>query len=232
MALSEQLAAGGCAAAAHGRAASLRAGKELAFAKKGLAFGALSGLLWAVASVLLLGQGVSRPPFNQPEYWILGPLVAAGVHDFFGAVSNLLLNCYRGQGKEVWRAFASKPGRYCLLGALFGSPLGMGGYLLAVSLAGPAYALPITSLYPAIASVLAFFFLKENISPPAWAGLGFCVIAAFVVTYSSRLPHPPRFFLTVCPLSALPRSAGTPVAVALVRPWPWLRRARRLPLTR
>ena len=198
----------------------MRAGKELAFAKKGLAFGALSGLLWAVASVLLLGQGVSRPPFNQPEYWILGPLVAAGVHDFFGAVSNLLLNCYRGQGKEVWRAFASKPGRYCLLGALFGSPLGMGGYLLAVSLAGPAYALPITSLYPAIASVLAFFFLKQNINPRAWAWLGFCFIGPFVVTYSPRLPPPPPFFLSFFSLPSFPPLSVPPCALLSPPPWP------------
>lgn len=44
----------------------------------------------------------------------------------------------------------------------------MGGYLMALSMAGPAYVLPITSLYPAIAALLALVFLKERVSLRAW----------------------------------------------------------------
>lgn len=182
------------AAAASAKVGALRSEKELAFAKKGLVFGALSGFVWAVASVLLLGQGITRAPYTQPEFWILGPLLAAGIHDFFAAITGFLINCARGQGREVWRTFVNKAGRYCLLGALFGSPLGMGGYLLGMSLAGPAYVLPITSLYPAIAAVLALFFLKERISRRAWIGLFACVVGAFIINYAPPESGPSDYF--------------------------------------
>ena len=176
------------------RAASLRAGKELSFAQKGLFFSALSGLIWAIASVFLLGQGILREPYTRPEFWILGPLAAAGTHDFCGGIACFIINCARGQGMEVWRTFASKVGRFCLLGALFGSPLGMGCYLLGISLAGPAYVLPITSLFPAIASVLAFFFLKERISRRAWLGLFACIAGAFIINYAPPESGPTEYF--------------------------------------
>ena len=79
------------------------------------------------------------------------------------------------------RTLRSKAGRACIWGALLGAPLGMGGYLMALSMAGPAYVLPITSLYPAIAALLALVFLKEHVSLRAWGGLALCVIGAIAI---------------------------------------------------
>lgn len=165
------------------RLARARGKKELAYAKKGLVLALLSGMIWSLDG-LTLGKGLAHEPFNLPVVWMLAPLLAAGVHDLCAALFNLALNSAQGRGREVFRTLFSRPGRFCLLGALFGAPLGMGGYLMAVSLAGPAYTLPITSLYPAMAAVLAAVFLKERISRRAWAGLALCVMGGIVIGYT------------------------------------------------
>lgn len=164
-------------------ATRLRERKEVDFAKKGLALALLSGMIWSLDG-LTLGKGLAAEPFGDPLLWLLAPLLAAGIHDTFGACVSLALNAAEGRGREVGRTLFSKPGRLCILGALLGAPLGMGGYLMALSLAGPAYVLPITSLYPAMAALLAFLFLKERISVRAWGGLALCVAGAIAIGYT------------------------------------------------
>lgn len=165
-------------------ASELRARMELRFAKKGLAFGLLAGLIFAVSSVLLLGPGVKQLTAIRPELWIVAPLFAAGLHDLTACLFGMGINYARGQGREIWRTLASRPGRYCLTGAFLGAPFGMGAYLLSISLAGAAYALPITSLYPAWAAVLAVFILKERVPLRTWLGMTACVVGACVIGYT------------------------------------------------
>lgn len=155
----------------------------LRFARKGLVLALLSGMIWSGDS-LLLGRGLADKPFGSPELWLFAPLFAAAVHDVCGACLSLVLNILQGRGREVARTLCSRPGRLCILGALFGAPLGMGGYLMALSMAGPAYALPITSLYPAVAALLACIFLHERISLRVWIGLALCVAGAVTIGYT------------------------------------------------
>ena len=147
--------------------ASLREQKELRYAKKGLALALMSGMIWS-SDGLILGKGLAEEPFGSPALWLFAPLLAAGLHDFCAACLSLAINGAQGKGREVIRTLRSKAGRACIWGALLGAPLGMGGYLMALSMAGPAYVLPITSLYPAIAALLALVFLKEHVSLRPW----------------------------------------------------------------
>lgn len=165
------------------QATQLRTKRELLFAKKGLAYGLLAGLTWAIASVFLLGHALGTHEFQRPELWLFAPILGAGIHDTAAAIAGFILNCVRGQGKELRRTLKSKPGKYCIAGGILGAPFGMGGYLLAISMAGAAYVLPITSLYPAFAAVLATIFLKEQINKRAWIGLFSCIIGAFIISY-------------------------------------------------
>lgn len=165
------------------RAAAIREKNDLVFAKKGLVLGIIGGITWAISSVFLLGIGVKSPEFTKPEFWLLAPFAAAGLHDFCGALTSLAVNTFRGQVKEIPRTLANKSGRLCMLGGFLGAPFGMGGYLMAVSLADPAYVLPITSLYPAFAAILAMVFLKEKIIRRAWIGLFGCILGVFVISF-------------------------------------------------
>lgn len=165
------------------RAIQLREKKDLQFAKTGLILGVLGGVLWAIASIFLLGNGVKSEIFAKPEFWLVAPLMAAGVHDFCGACTSLVVNTYRGQIREIPRTFKNKAGKLCMLGGFLGAPFGMGGYLMAVSLADPAYVLPITSSYPAFAAILAMVFLKEKIIRRAWIGLLGCIAGVFIISF-------------------------------------------------
>lgn len=161
----------------------LRERKELAFAKKGLILALLAGMIWSFDG-LILDKGLAQEPFSSALLWLFAPLLAAGIHDFSAGCLSLLLNNVAGKRREILRTLCSKPGRLCVMGALLGGPLGMGGYLIGLSLAGAAYVLPITSLYPAIAAVLAAIFLKEKISVRAWCGLALCVAGAIAIGYT------------------------------------------------
>lgn len=168
----------------HGNSSRSAAARDAAYVRKGLFLAALTGVIFSLDGPIL-EQGLIKEPFSMPEFWLLAPLFAAGCHDISAACLSLILNISQGKGREVLRTFCSKPGRFCILGALMGAPLGMGGYLMGISLAGPAYALPISTLYPAIAAVLARFFLKERISTRALCGLVLCVAGAFTVGWSA-----------------------------------------------
>ncbi len=157
--------------------------KALAYAKKGIILALASGMIFSLDG-LAVKRSEAYSPFNDERLWILAALVCAGVHDVASAVCASFMNWKSGRLKEVGRGFLSRPGRYVIIGALFGAILGMGGYMGGLKLAGPAYILPITSLYPAIASVLAVWILKEKISPRAWAGLALCIAGAVIIGYT------------------------------------------------
>lgn len=161
----------------------LKEKQALSFAKKGMLLALIAGMIWSLDG-LALTTAFSASPFDDSRFWLLAPLLAAGIHDICAAMVSFAYNTAHGRRKEVLRSLFSKPGRFCIMGAMFGAPLGMGGYLLSVSMAGAAYAMPITSLYPAIAAVLALVFLKERISLRAWGGLSLCVVGAIVIGYT------------------------------------------------
>ena len=174
--------------------ARLRERQEVRFAKKGLVLALFSGMIWSLDG-LALGKGLAERPFDAVLMDIRMPdmdgiTALKAIRTYNPAVPVVLMtaylavNCTQGRGREIIRTLFSKPGRLCILGALLGSPLGMGGFLMGLSLAGPAYVLPITSLYPAIAALLALVFLKERISRRAWLGLTLCVVGAVAIGYT------------------------------------------------
>ena len=154
----------------------------LHYAKIGLFLGAISGIIWSIDGIIL-GNGLAKPPCNWNKFWLLAPLFAAGFHDLIQGILSLFYNCYKGKQKEIIRTIASKPGKLCILAALIGAPFGIGSYIISISLVGAAYALPITSLYPAVATILAFFFLKEKITKNSFIGLFSCVAGAIIISY-------------------------------------------------
>ena len=167
--------------------------KKLAYARRGVVLAVLSGIIFSGDS-MLIATTYGHAPFNDPALWLLVPLVCAGIHDCIAGMVITLTTWRSGRLAELWRSLVSRPGRRVLAGALFGAFFGMGGYMLALQMAGPAYVLPITTLYPAVAAVLAVFILKERISRRAWLGLSFCVIGAAAVGYTPPSGQPGDLF--------------------------------------
>lgn len=157
--------------------------QALAYARRGVALAALSGLIFSADGLFVKSAG-AYPPFDDPSLWLLVPLVCAGLHDLCAGLITTCANWRSGRLPELRRSLASRPGRHVIAGAGIGAVLGMGGYMTALQMSGPAYVLPITTMYPAVAAVLAVFILKENIPPRGWVGLFFCVLGAGAVGYA------------------------------------------------
>lgn len=163
----------------------------------GLAWGLFSGVTWGLTGVVL-GLALLRAPFAGGGVALAAPLAAAAMHDGLAALWLFLFNLFAGRRGEFGRVLASGPGRAVCLAAVFGGPVGMSGYLLAIRYAGAAYAIPVTALYPAVASVLAVFFLKERITARVWCGIALCVAGAAVIGYSPPAGGAfPRFYLGI-----------------------------------
>ena len=162
---------------------ALKTKQDVAFAKKGLIYAVLSGMSWGLNGVIL-SFAFAAAVFLDEEYWLLAPLTVGALHDTCAAIWLLIFNGSTGRLKELGRTLRSKAARPVILGALFGGPVAMSSYMLGVKFAGPAYVMPITALYPAVASVLAAIFLKEKICVRAWCGLILCVVGGIVIGYT------------------------------------------------
>ena len=157
--------------------------QDLGFAKKGLGWALISGITWGFDGVVLaMAFGIAA--FADESLWLLGPLTVACLHDCFSAFWLLVFNACTGRTKELGRTLRSKSSRLVMLGALFGGPVAMSCYFLGAKFAGAAYVMPITALYPAVASVFASIFLKERICKRAWMGLAMCIVGAIAIGYT------------------------------------------------
>ena len=65
--------------------------------------------------------------------------------------------------------------------SLLGGPLFMGGYVVAIILAGPSVALTATATYPVIGAVLARFLLRQRLDRVGWLGVTVAVAGAALV---------------------------------------------------
>jgi drug/metabolite transporter (DMT)-like permease len=155
---------------------------ELSHAKKGLVWGVISGATWGLDGVIL-GIALAMAPFTGGATLYAAPLAGACMHDGFAGLWLFFYNLFTGRWKEYGRTLRTKPGMIVCLGALFGGPIAMSGYLLGITMAGASYSLAITAMYPAVGAILAVFILKEKITPRVWIGIAMCIIGAIIVGY-------------------------------------------------
>ncbi|MCR6544787.1 DMT family transporter [Dehalobacterium formicoaceticum] len=183
---------------------------QLRFAKKGLGWGILSGATWGLQGVLITIAGYMAP-FYLDSYALglilVGALCTAAMHDLFAGGWVALYNIFTGRGAEYLRSLKTRPGKIVLLAAIFGGPIGMGGYIIAVNLCGATYALAISAMYPAVGALLGWLILKEKITPRVWFGIACCMVGAFIVGYTppqGGLEAYPYFYLGIafalCPV--------------------------------
>ncbi len=150
-----------------------------------MTYGIIGGVLWALETVVL-GIALSMTPFVSSEKAIfLAPFVSTFVHDAFSALWATGYNLVRKNEKKVINAvFHTKSGRFIILGALIGGPVGMTGYVLAVNNMGSSIGAVASAIYPAIGSVLAFIFLKEKMPWYRWILLLITLLGVYGLSYS------------------------------------------------
>lgn len=157
--------------------------KSLAFAKKGIVLGILSGIIFSFSGVFV-ELGKSFEPLNTPALYLLVPMLCAGIHDLCAAILTTLYNARCGKLAELQRSLASRPGKYVIAGAAIGAICGMAAYMMALTIIGAAYAMPISSAYPAVGMVLAVLILKEQVRPLAWLGIAGCIAGVVIIGYT------------------------------------------------
>lgn len=146
--------------------------------------GLAAGVLWALDTVII-GIALTLSPFvKAQEAVMLAPFVSTFLHDFCSSVWMLLYTGVTKQFGNVRKALKTKSGKFIILGALLGGPIGMTGYVNAIKYIGPAYTAVISSLYPALGALLSFLFLKEKMRPTQLIGLAVSICGVIAMGYT------------------------------------------------
>lgn len=149
--------------------------------------GILAGVTWALETIIL-GLAMNMAPFISTEQAIfLAPFVSTFLHDACSAIWATLYNLFRGNIKNVKKAFSTKSGKYVALAAVIGGPVGMTGYVMSINYMGASIGAVASAIFPAIGSILAYFFLKEKMRWYQWVFLIFTLFGVYGLSYSPEI---------------------------------------------
>ncbi|WP_312475460.1 DMT family transporter [Neobacillus sp.] len=157
---------------------------------KGIFFGLGSGFTWALDTVLI-GMVLSKSLFISTETVIfLAPLVSTFFHDMLSSLWMMLYMTIRGEFTVPFKKLTTRSGRFVMLGALLGGPIGMTGYVLAVKYLGASLSASISAVYPAIGAFFAFIILKDRLTIKNWFGLFISILFIFLLGFAGGEPSP------------------------------------------
>lgn len=149
--------------------------------------GIIAGVTWAIETTVL-GIALAMSPFVSTEQAVfLAPFVSTFIHDAFSAIWACVYNGVRGNLPDVVKALKTKSGWFVSLAAVIGGPVGMTGYVLAVANMGASIGAVASAVFPAIGSVLAYFFLKEKMQWYRWIFLFFSLAGVYGLSYSPEI---------------------------------------------
>lgn len=157
--------------------------------------GLSAGVLWALDTVVL-GVALAMTPFISDKQAIfLAPFVSTFLHDFCSSIWMLIYTGVTKQFKNVIKALKTRSGKFILLAALLGGPIGMSGYVAAIRYIGPAYTAIISAMYPALGAFLSFVFLKEKMKASQIVGLIISIGGVVALGYQPGGERPENFVL-------------------------------------
>lgn len=149
--------------------------------------GIIAGITWALET-LILGIALKMTPFiSTQEAITLAPFVSTFIHDGFSAIWATLYNSLRGNEGEVRKILKTQSGKFVILAAIIGGPVGMTGYVLTVNNLGPSIGAVASAIFPAVGAVLAYFFLKEKMQWYQWIFLVVTLLGVYGLSDSSTL---------------------------------------------
>ncbi|MFD0767758.1 DMT family transporter [Bacillus sp. CGMCC 1.60114] len=151
---------------------------------KGAFYGLFSGFAWALDTVLIGIVLSSQLMMATEQVIFLAPLVSTFLHDFMSSIWMMLYMAMKGQLKTALSKLKTRSGRFVILGALMGGPIGMTFYVLAVKYIGASYTAAISAVYPAIGAFLAFIFLKDRLRLSNWFGLLISIVFIIIIGFT------------------------------------------------
>lgn len=157
--------------------------KDTFLIRKGYLNGFFSGITWGL-DIVLIGMVMSMMPFqDNPSLFVGSVLICAMLHDLFAACWMLVIMEIKGRLEDLPKALKTRDGMFCILGALFGGPLAMTFYILAIAKGGPALTGAVTACYPLLGALLATVILKERMNIMGWSGLLVCISGIAIIAY-------------------------------------------------
>jgi drug/metabolite transporter (DMT)-like permease len=150
--------------------------------------GIIAGVTWALETIII-SMAMCMGPLNltTAQGILVGTLAATFLHDACSAIWALIYNGIRGKLPNVWRAFKTKSGKFVVLAATIGGPIGMTGYLLTVNNLGASIGAVASAIFPAIGTVLAYIFLKEKMKWHQWIFLILTLLGVYGLSYSPEI---------------------------------------------
>ncbi len=150
-------------------------------------FGIIAGISWGLET-FVLGIALSMTPFVSDEQALfLAPFVSTFLHDLCSAVYCCIYNGARSKLPDLVKALKSDVGKYIILAAIIGGPVGMTGYVLTIKYMGASIGAVASAVFPAIGAVLAFIFLKEKMQWYRWILLCITLLGVYGLSYSPDL---------------------------------------------
>ncbi|MDR0910541.1 MAG: DMT family transporter [Spirochaetaceae bacterium] len=146
--------------------------------------GLLAGLLWGLDTVILGVALVMTPFFSTEQAIFLAPFVSTFLHDISSSIWMLIYMGIKKEYSKIIRALKTRSGKFIILAALLGGPIGMTGYVLAINNIGPSYTAIISSMFPAVGALLSFIFLKEKMRWYQILGLLVSIGGVIALSYS------------------------------------------------
>lgn len=160
-------------------------------------YGLGAALTWALDTVIL-SIALSCTAFFETEQAIaLAAFTSTFLHDASSAVFTFVYMAVRKKLGATWKLLRSKYGKFIIVAAVIGAPLGMTGYVLAINNIGAAYTAAISAFFPAYGALLSRIFLKEQMKGYQWVGLFVCLIGVAALSYSPAEGIPGDWFLGV-----------------------------------
>jgi drug/metabolite transporter (DMT)-like permease len=147
----------------------------------GYADGLISGATWGLVAVLLARQSPRMP--GDPA--LATPLVMAAVLDSAAAFFLLVRSGVTGALPRVLGLLASRRAFTVAWCGLLGGTIFMGGYVAAVMLAGPFYALTATATYPVLGALFAQWLLHQRLNRIAWLGVAAAAFGAALTAFDA-----------------------------------------------
>jgi len=149
--------------------------------------GLFAGIMWSLETVVL-GIAFSLSPFISTEQAVfLAPFAGTFLHDTFSAIYMFVYNTVRGNLKNVFKVCKTSDFKWIVFASAIGGPVGMTGYVMAVKYMGASVGAVASAIYPAIGTVLAYFFLKERVRWYQWIFLLFALLGVYGLSHSPDL---------------------------------------------
>ena len=159
--------------------------------------GIIAGITWALETVILGIALAMSPFFTTTQAIFFAPFVSTFLHDAFSAIFATIYNGVRGKLPNVWKAFCTKSGKFVVLAAAIGGPIGMTGYVMCVNYMGASIGAIASAIFPAIGAVLAYFFLREKMRWYQWVFLLITLGGVIGLSYTPEMAANSNYLLGI-----------------------------------